>query len=103
MIGNRLYLLRKAAGLSQLELGNLFGISHHTVSSYEKDKSDPSDNLKVKLAEYFGVSVDYLVGMSDEPYPVRNSVDYMLYPSALTPEQRRQVREFAQFLASQKS
>ena len=34
MIGSRLYLLRKAAGLSQAELGNMLSVSHHTISSY---------------------------------------------------------------------
>lgn len=36
MIGNRLYLLRKAAGLSQAELGDMLSVSHHTISAYEK-------------------------------------------------------------------
>ncbi len=62
MIGYRLYLLRKAAGLSQAELGNMLSVSHHTISSYEKGKSEPSDETKVWLARYFGVTVDYLVG-----------------------------------------
>lgn len=38
MIGNRLYLLRKAAGLSQAELGDMLSVSHHTISAYEKRK-----------------------------------------------------------------
>ena len=46
MIGHRLYLLRKAAGLSQAELGDMLSVSHHTICSYEKDKSDPSDATK---------------------------------------------------------
>lgn len=50
MIGNRLYLLRKAAGLSQAELGDMLSVSHHTISAYEKEKSDPSDATKVWLA-----------------------------------------------------
>lgn len=66
MIGNRLYLLRKAAGLSQAELGDMLSVSHHTISAYEKEKSDPSDATKVWLARFFGVSVDYLMGLSDD-------------------------------------
>ena len=53
MIGHRLYLLRKAAGLSQAELGDMLSVSHHTICSYEKDKSDPSDATKVWLADIF--------------------------------------------------
>ena len=69
MIGHRLYLLRKAAGLSQAELGDMLSVSHHTICSYEKDKSDPSDATKVWLARHFQTTVDYLVGLSDEPHP----------------------------------
>lgn len=82
MIGNRLYLLRKSAGLSQAELGDMLSVSHHTISAYEKEKSDPSDATKVWLARFFGVSVDYLMGLSDERYPgyAAASSDVLLLP-----------------------
>ena len=98
MIGSRLYLLRKAAGLSQAELGNMLSVSHHNISSYEKDKSDPSDETKVWLAKFFGVSVDYLVGMCDEPFPKYVSPDDAILPEGLTEEQRCAVRDYALFL-----
>jgi len=97
MIGYRLYLLRKAAGLSQAELGNMLSVSHHTISSYEKGKSEPSDETKVWLARYFGVTVDYLVGMCDEPSPRFSAAD-MLLPEGLSEEQRCAVRDYALFL-----
>ena len=97
MIGYRLYLLRKAAGLSQAELGNMLSVSHHTISSYEKGKSEPSDETKVWLARYFGVTVDYLVGMCDEPSPRFSAAD-MLLPEGLPEEQRCAVRDYALFL-----
>ena len=100
MIGNRLYLLRKAAGLSQIELGNMLSVSHHTISSYEKGKSDPSDETKVGLARYFGVTVDYLVGLSDEPFPSNAGQDVLPLPAGLTDVQRGTVRDFALFLAA---
>lgn len=101
MIGYRLYLLRKAAGLSQAELGEMLSVSHHTISSYEKGKSDPSDETKVWLARFFDVSVDYLVGMCDEPSPKRNNDDeqFLPLPEGLTEEQRCAVRDYALFLA----
>ena len=100
MIGNRLYLLRKAAGLSQIELGNMLSVSHHTISSYEKGKSDPSDETKVWLARYFGVTVDYLVGLSDEPFHSNAGQDVLPLPAGLTDVQRGTVRDFALFLAA---
>ena len=101
MIGYRLYLLRKAAGLSQAELGDMLSVSHHTISAYEKEKSDPSDATKVWLARFFGVSVDYLMGLSDEPYPgyAAASSDVLLLPEGLTEEQRSAVQDYALFLA----
>ena len=99
MIGNRLYLLRKAAGLSQAELGDMLSVSHHTISAYEKRKSDPSDATKVWLARFFGVSVDYLMGLSDERYPgyAAASSDVLLLPEGLTEEQRSAVQDYALF------
>lgn len=100
MIGNRLYLLRKAAGLSQAELGDMLSVSHHTISAYEKEKSDPSDATKVWLARFFGVSVDYLMGLSDERCPgYAASSDVLLLPEGLTEEQRSAVQDYALFLA----
>lgn len=100
MVGKRLYLLRKAAGLSQKELGELLAVSHHTISSYEKDKSDPNDEIKIKLAKYFCVSVDYLVGLVDNPFPAWRSDNMIRLPEGMTPAQRRLLEDFAAFLAS---
>lgn len=66
MIGARLAELRNSKHLSQKAFGKLFNISAHTVSSYETERTEPSDALKVKMAEFFGVTVDYLVGASRE-------------------------------------
>lgn len=100
MIGHRLYLLRKAAGLSQAELGDMLSVSHHTICSYEKDKSDPSDATKVWLARHFQTTVDYLVGLSDEPHPGNSAPAGSLPMSeSLTEEQRILVRDYAAFLA----
>lgn len=66
-----------------------------------KEKSDPSDATKVWLARFFGVSVDYLMGLSDERYPgyAAASSDVLLLPEGLTEEQRSAVQDYALFLA----
>lgn len=67
MIGERLQELRKDRGMSQEELANILGVSHYTVSSYECNRSDPDDKSKVTIAKLFDISVDYLLGLTDEP------------------------------------
>lgn len=47
------------------ELGEMFGVSEATISLYENGKRTPNDALKKKLADFFKVSVDYLLGLSN--------------------------------------
>ncbi|CAK1224671.1 Transcriptional regulator [Fructobacillus fructosus] len=62
----RLAELRKEKGLSQLELAEQTEVSVDSISSYEIGRRTPTIlNLK-KMATYFNVSIDYLVGYSDE-------------------------------------
>lgn len=57
----RLYSLRKGRGISQEELANRVGVSRQAVQKWEAGSSTPDiDNLSA-LADYFGVSLDYLV------------------------------------------
>ena len=67
LIGERLYDLRKDKGLSQDELGELLNINKHSISSYERGRSEPPDEIKIMLAEFFNVSVEYLLGVTDIP------------------------------------
>lgn len=67
MIGERLLELRKDAGLTQDDLARILNINKHSISSYERDKSEPPDAIKITIARYFNVSVDYLLGLTDFP------------------------------------
>ncbi|MDK2812736.1 MAG: hypothetical protein PWQ78_946 [Petrotoga sp.] len=70
-IGDRIKQLRLENNLTQEEFGKIFGIVKSTVSMYESNKSTPDDELKKKIAEYFNVSLDWLMGVSD----IRNPAD----------------------------
>lgn len=72
----------------QVDITKMLGIGTSTYSMYEQGLREPDDETKIKIAQYFNVSVDYLVGNSDlrTPYPTR-SVDTEL--SAL----RHQLRD----------
>ena len=60
MIGGRLKQLRKNKGISQRELAEILGVRKTAVSLYETDKNDPADSIKITLAKYFNISLDYL-------------------------------------------
>ena len=65
MIGERLRMLRKKKGLRQKELAEILNIEKANISLYELGKSDPPDNIKVEIAKYFDISLDYLLGIVD--------------------------------------
>ena len=67
MIGERLLLLRQRADLTQDELAAALNINKHSISSYERNKSEPPDEIKIAIAKYFNISVDYLIGLTDIP------------------------------------
>jgi transcriptional regulator with XRE-family HTH domain len=70
MIGERLLELRRDADLTQDDLAAILNINKHSISSYERDKSEPPDAIKAIIARYFNVSLDYLVGLTDYPIPL---------------------------------
>ena len=98
MIGERLLDLRKDAGLTQDELAEIIKINKHSISSYEREKSEPPDTIKVEIAKYFHVSVDYLLGLTDDPnpYPVYHNVFRL--PRKFPEEAKRSLADYAEFL-----
>lgn len=58
--------LRKARGITMKELGDMLGVSESTISLYENGKREPSYELLLKIAEFFNVSVDYLLRGEDK-------------------------------------
>lgn len=65
MIGNRIKGLREEKRMSQLELAKALNISNTTLSQYENGLRTPSDEIKIKIANYFNVSIDYLLGLTN--------------------------------------
>lgn len=72
-IGTRIRILRENADLTQLVLAKNLKISNSTLSMYERGERIPSDDIKIAIADYFNVSIDYLLGRTDQqekPTPV---------------------------------
>ena len=65
--------LRKELGLTQEQLAKKLGIGYTrtAISAWEVGRNEPSNSDTVKIAEFFGVSTDYLLGKSD----IRNIED----------------------------
>ena len=67
IFGERVYLLRKQAGLSQKQLGVVLGLSNKAICTMEGGSRGTTIERLVMLAEYFHVSTDYLLGITDDP------------------------------------
>lgn len=63
--GDRLKELREEKELKQAELASLFNISPSTIGMYEQNRRTPDFALLNSIADYFGVSVDYLLGRTN--------------------------------------
>lgn len=74
--------LRKQNKLNQSEIAKLLNVTQRTYSGYELEQTEPSIENLIKLADYYHVSLDYLVGRI-----WRDEIGY------LTPEQRETVNE----------
>ena len=98
MLGRRLTELRRNAGISQKELGSYLGVSHYTISAYEKERSEPSDDLKVTMCKYFNVSCDYLLGLIDIPMPISRTETAIKVPETLTLSQQLLLQQLIQEL-----
>ena len=63
----RLKYLRKQKNLTQGQLAEIFKITERGYRNYEINQSTPNFAVLLSIAEYFNVSLDYLVGWSDDP------------------------------------
>lgn len=64
MLKNNLKNERKKLGYSQKQLAQILNVSQQTVGSWEVGRTEPDAKTLTKLANIFGVSVDYLTGHS---------------------------------------
>ena len=64
---DRLKELRKTKGVTKKAMAEYLGIVERSYSRYEAGDLEPNHEKTIKLADYFDVSLDYLVGRSDTP------------------------------------
>lgn len=102
---NRIKELRKQKGVKQADLAKLLGIAQSTMSGWENEINEVDNDSLFKLADFFGVSVDYILGRDTIPDDINTDDDfaYALYNEAkeLTDEDKKQLIKMAQFLKAQ--
>lgn len=65
MLGENIRRLRMDRGVDQSRLGYQIGVSKQSISNWENGNAVPSIDLFLRLADYFGVSTDHLLGRDD--------------------------------------
>lgn len=83
---NRIRELREDRDLRQLDVSIATGIDQRTLSNYETEKTSPDSYAIIKLADFFEVSADYLLGRSNSKTPSVESLmkEVQSIQSALT-------------------
>lgn len=103
MKGNRIKQLREEKGLKQEELAKVLLVAPSTIGMYERDEREPNDSITLKIADFFGVSTDYLLGKTD----IRNIEDefktiYSKEIEGLTEEEIKEALEFYKMIKNRR-
>lgn len=121
MLGGRLKKLRNSKKITQEELGKKVNVTKVSISGYENGNRSPDTDTLQKIADFFDVSTDYLLGRSDNP-ELNDSIDQkdksfftskiatefpdidLMFKDmeSLTAEQMEEVYEYIKFKMSQK-
>lgn len=66
MLNENIKSLRLSYNLSQVELASALGVSKQCISNWENDYIQPSVEMLLKIAKYFNVTTDYLLGLTGD-------------------------------------
>ncbi|RLI78367.1 hypothetical protein DRP07_11140 [Archaeoglobales archaeon] len=80
ILGKRIQERRQLKNLKQKELAKLLNISRETISAYENGRTQPPPAILQKLAQILETSVDYLIGITDDPRPFWERANIQIYP-----------------------
>lgn len=92
MVADRIKTLRQEANITQSELAKNLNITRSSVNAWEMGISVPSTQFIVELAQFFKVSTDYLLGLSQQ-----QSLDI----TSLTEEQRQIILTLMQYFGKE--
>ena len=100
MLGERISELRRRRKMTQRQLADYLSVSLNSVSLYERNLSTPDDDTKIKIAELFDVSMDYLMGTSSQETPLHKTQprpSLLLYEN-LPPDAYKELQSFVKYL-----
>ena len=97
--GKTLKLLRKQKGLTQEELAKVFSVTRGSLANWEIDRANPDVDTLNKLADYFGVTTDYLLGREIIEFQMSDS--NFLNLSELSAEQRKAVEHIVEVMRNE--
>lgn len=101
----RLKELRKQAHLTQVELAGKLGIVQSSYADWERGKKKPTQDNLVKIAQVLNVSVDYLVGNSEEKADELDNIEllFRMNSKGLTEEEKEIFKkELIEFMEERK-
>lgn len=105
---NRLRLSREAKGLTQKELAAGISIGYQTYNHYETGRNEPDLSTVVLLAKYLNVSLDYLLGRTNDPSPITQKKipsyqeEVIQELEDITPEMASEIRLYISYLKHKK-
>lgn len=85
----RLKELRTEFNISQQQLANVIGVSQQSINKYENHNVEPDIETLKAMADYFNVSIDYLVGYEKEIKDSENSAELLRIFNLMTNEQQK--------------
>ncbi len=94
--------LRESKKLTQADVASALKIERSTYTKYESGKSKPFSEMLIKIADYFGVSVDYLLGRSNiqnfKESKIKTKAYHNLDVTGLPDEAIKQVEEYIELI-----
>jgi len=108
LLENRLRELRLKAGLKQEDLIKRFNLSSGRYSQYETGKRKPDYDLLIELADFYNVSLDYLLGRTSDPSPLVKEKTPSYQEEVIqdlediTPDMASEIRQYISYLKHKK-
>ncbi len=105
---NVLKQLRNQKNILQRDVADYLGVDRTTYVRYENGDCSLSPDMLIKLSDYYGVSVDFILGKTNIPQPLNEQlegVEFALYGEIhdLTEEEKQDILSYVKFKKSQRS